>query len=145
MSRLPSRLYHLTYGHHLESIAEHGLRPPEFGNNLHITLGIPCVWLSTNLNPGWVLHAHKDAFLLTVEPSKKRLAHWRSWLASAEAETSHGGHVRGLDLLVALDAEVSSEGQRFVEDSHNYYIYFGTIPPSRIKRASPVKWKVAAS
>jgi hypothetical protein len=92
-----------------------------------------------------MLCALEDVVLLTVEPSKKRLAHWRSWIALAEAETSYGGHVRGLDLLVALDAEVSSEGRRFVEDSYNYYIYFGTIPPSRIKRASPVEWKVAAS
>ena len=130
------KLYHLTREAHLDNISEHGLLPT-VGENVATTFGIPVVWLSANKRPGWNLSYHADHVILTVEPSRKRLAHWRTWFASLEAE-QNGTIYRGREALASLDKDERCRAS--MQDSHAYYVYFGVIPPSRIKRVDNVQW-----
>jgi hypothetical protein len=127
------KLYHLTREKHLPSIAEHGLLPT-IGQNIHMTFNIPAVWLSANPYPDWTLHYHADACLLTVEPRKKRLFHWRTWMAGIEVD-QNGEIFRGADALAALDRD-----EEFPANSDNYYVHLGIILPSRIKDVARVNW-----
>jgi hypothetical protein len=126
------RLYHLTREKHLEGIAEQGLLPT-VSENVIMTVGIPAVWLSANRYPDWTLHFHTDACLLTVEPRKKRLCHWRTWMAGVEVD-QRGQRFRAADLLAELDRVGK------FKNSDAYWVHFGAIPRSRIKHVELIRW-----
>jgi hypothetical protein len=52
--------------------------------------GIPVVWFTSNSLPLWLvgLGCDSDMCMLTVDINRKRLHHWRSWLAKVSAPES---------------------------------------------------------
>jgi hypothetical protein len=132
-------LYHFTREKNLPGIAEHGLLPGIGENSADVlTLWMPVVWSTTNRSPlGWLQHFHDDACCLTVEPRKKKLFHWRTWLRDLIAEAPTGERIVGADVLEIVDANAKNE---FKAVSESFYVYPGTIPRSRIKVIEPIHW-----
>jgi hypothetical protein len=150
------KLYHFTSGENLKGIAKRGL-VPAIGENSHhlMTLGIPVVWLTSKPVPSWMdgVPDADELRLLTVDVKRgKHLQHWRTWLASVEADAVNesGGvhHFIGKDLLAVIDRDAES-GERgpFTTDrrtdTENYFIYTGTIHRKRIITCQRVNFVIA--
>ena len=134
-------LYHFTREKNLPRIAQHGLVPRAIGEqssyDLLLTLGVPAVWLMTHKNPtGWASHYHADTVCLTVNPKRKKLFHWRTWLSETVVDTPRGKRA-GTDVLAMVDGE--SNG-RFKAVSEAFYVYFGAIPRGRIQLIEHIEW-----
>jgi hypothetical protein len=131
-------LYHFTRKKFLPSITERGLVPNVGNGATHLTLGIPVVWLTADGNTlRWLDWFHEDSCRLTVQPKKKRLVHWQTWLREREAKivSADGtqGRETGTDVLARLE-------QEWLERSKAFYVYLGTIPPRRITEIVGIKW-----
>src|SRR5215472_13922810 len=102
-------LYHFTKAENLKGIAERGL-VPAIGNTTDfgaLTLGIPVVWFTSNSLPLWMVGlCGSDMCMLTVDINRKRLHHWRSWLANIRGdgidENGKPRHFVGIEVLDAM-------------------------------------------
>jgi hypothetical protein len=116
----PSRFYHFTHRHCLESIMREGLRPTTdlaYECGVEIPPYTPCVWLTTQKTID-IFDCGQPEVCLTVNllPSK-RLIHWGTWLEKHEP-----------DFFAALNAAAP-----FTTSWHTYWHYRGVITPDRFE------------
>ena len=132
-------LYHFTKAENLKGIAERGL-VPDIGKTTDLgalTFGIPVVWFTSNSLPLWLvgLGCGSAMCMLTVDINRKRLHHWRSWLAKLQGvginENGKPRHFVGIEVLDAMSRDKESEAKRLT-DTSNYWICTGIVHPMHI-------------
>jgi hypothetical protein len=131
-------LYHFTTQENLDGIVKRGL-VPAIGKNTDraLTLGMPVVWLTTNSAPLWLVGPGygTDMCMLTVDINRKRLHHWRSWLANLEREgideNGKRSHFVGTEILDAISSGKESGDKRLI-DTNNYWICTRIVHPMHI-------------
>ena len=122
------KLYHFTHPAKLPSSTECGLVP--FTPDVEfMTMGNAVVWLTTGKDDsGWIRPKERRAtarrLTVRIEPANKRLAHFATWLRKQRGSFIGGNGRPGRygDLIAYLPAGAEM----------NWYVYFGTIPPSKI-------------
>lgn len=155
-----SRFYHFTQQKHLLGIAVSGLQPQIYEEVPQLTMGQPVVWLTTQetlkpskedlayiqkrneLSPG-----HYDGFEETLLPGRdmrltvnldplvhrKKLAHYHTWMYETKIRMCDGGPDGPDELSKEFSGRDVLNSFEHVPASKHWWIYLGTIKPSRIE------------
>jgi hypothetical protein len=142
-------LYHFTKAENLKGIAERGLVPAigKTTDSGALTLGIPVVWFTSNSQPLWMvgLGCGSDMCMLTVDINRKRLHHWRSWLANLQSdgidENGKPRHFVGTEILDTMSRDKDSGAKRLT-DTNNYWICTGIVHPMHIVECQPFEYNL---
>ena len=148
------RLYHFTNPANFICIAAEGLTPNVKPENALMSLGQPVVWLTTNesneMTEADVAHLSVHApgerravgdfnfggsHRITVNLSRtsKQLAHWSTWMRMhSRVIVDENGAARAADAGERLSTDwiLNRMTPGWLS---SWYIYFGTIPPDKIK------------